>query len=89
MQPAGVEGPGTILGQEEEFGVWGARLGLRPTFALSRTPPVPSARGVSGQLRGKPPSATQPRADLLEEKRGSGLVPYHPVAEALFLMVSW
>lgn len=51
-------------------------------------PPTPAGqRGREG--RSHPPADTRLRAHLLEEKRGSGLVPYHPVAEALFRMVSW
>ena len=51
-------------------------------------PPTPAGRrGREG--RSHPPADSRPRAHLLEEKRGSGLVPYHPVAEALFRMVSW
>lgn len=55
--------------------------GVRTDFCPRRP------RGREG--RSHPPADSRPRAHLLEEKRGSGLVPYHPVAEALFRMVSW
>lgn len=69
------------------------RLGL-PTAPLPRTSPA-QTRSPQRVPTGLPPAgerqvpATGCGAHLLVEKRGSGLVPYHPVAEALFRMVSW
>lgn len=101
MKPAG--GGGTGHDPRSGGGIWGGGGGAREVggaagiwtdFCPGAEPLAPVARGAVGQVRGHPPPpppppATQPRDDLLEEKRGSGLVPYHPVAEALFRMVSW
>lgn len=96
MKSDRVEGLGTILRQKKELGEWGEK-GWGGDWNLDWLLPCRGAPGArcprcGGAGPRSPPAghpATQSQADLLEEKRGSGLVPYHPVAEALFRMVSW